>query len=168
MKFKGVVGNVLTYGVFLTLSLIFLPQISHAAILDTGEIGTCGELAAPGTYTITTDVGTTSETCFTVTSSGVIINGSSTNSIIGNVVGNRSNYTISNIPSTGDLSIFYYNNNAADGEMFNQDGTVANGSTGVTLSYVCYQCHKDADGIGGPRSTKTLEQLSAKAAGYHD
>ena len=45
---------------------------------------TCGELAAPGPYTLTTDVGTSSQTCFTVTSGGVIINASTTKNINGN------------------------------------------------------------------------------------
>jgi hypothetical protein len=69
----------------------------------------------------------------------------------------------------GDVQTHIFKiNPAADGEMFNEDGTLANGETGVTLSYVCYQCHKDTDGIGGDKSTKTLEQLSAKATGYHN
>ena len=59
-------------------------------------------------------------------------------------------------------------NPAADGEMFNEDGTLANGSTGVTLDFVCYQCHRDTGGVGGGGSYKTMEQLSAKATGYHD
>lgn len=69
----------------------------------------------------------------------------------------------------GDVQTHIFKiNAAADGEMFSPDGALANGSTGVTLDYVCYQCHKDADGIGGSRSTRTLEQLSVKATGYHD
>lgn len=59
-------------------------------------------------------------------------------------------------------------NPQADGEMFNEDGTIANGSTGVTLQYICYQCHKDENGIGGSGSIKTLKQLSAKAKGFHN
>ena len=59
-------------------------------------------------------------------------------------------------------------NTASDGEMFNQDGTIANGSDGVTLGYVCYQCHKDSQGIGGEKSIKSLKTLSNKATGYHD
>lgn len=61
----------------------------------------------------------------------------------------------------------------ADGEMFNEDGTLANGSTGVTLDYVCYRCHKDPEGVGGSpdfpaTSRKTMEELSEYATGYHD
>lgn len=59
-------------------------------------------------------------------------------------------------------------NPIADGEMFNNDGTIANGSSGVTLGYVCYQCHKDAKGVGGSKTYKSLEELSELAAGYHD
>jgi hypothetical protein len=59
-------------------------------------------------------------------------------------------------------------NTAADGEMFNQDGTIANGETGVTLGYVCYQCHRDDAGVGGGGSAKTLQQLSNRATGFHD
>lgn len=69
----------------------------------------------------------------------------------------------------GDVKTHIFKiNPAADGEMFSEDGSLANGSSGVTLSYVCYQCHKDAEGIGGDKSKKTLEQLSAKANGYHN
>jgi len=65
-------------------------------------------------------------------------------------------------------------NTAADGEMFNEDGTIANGSDGVTLDLVCYRCHKDPNGEGGGEagleftSRKTLEELSEYATGYHD
>jgi hypothetical protein len=64
-------------------------------------------------------------------------------------------------------------NTAADGEMFNEDGTIANGSDGVTLDLVCYQCHRDPSGKGGRpefpfTSRKTLEQLSEYATGFHD
>lgn len=69
----------------------------------------------------------------------------------------------------GDVKTHIFKiNPASDGEMFNEDGSLANGSTGVTLSYVCYQCHKDADDIGGSNSNKTLEQLSNKATGFHN
>jgi hypothetical protein len=64
-------------------------------------------------------------------------------------------------------------NTAADGEMFNEDGTIANGSDGVTLDLVCYQCHRDPEGNGGDpelpfTSRKTMEALSEYATGYHD
>ncbi|MDZ7605044.1 MAG: cytochrome c3 family protein [Cyclobacteriaceae bacterium] len=58
-------------------------------------------------------------------------------------------------------------NPAANGQMFNEDGKVANGAKGVTLSYACYQCHKDKDNIGGNNSKKLLQQLSKKATNYH-
>lgn len=68
----------------------------------------------------------------------------------------------------GDINthIFKLNPNE-DGEMFNEDGTLANGETGVTLDFTCYSCHKDSDGIGGNNSNKTLKQLADKAKDYH-
>jgi hypothetical protein len=64
-------------------------------------------------------------------------------------------------------------NTVADGQMFNEDGTVANGESGVTLDFVCYRCHKDQNGEGGSEdfpstSRKTMEELSDYATGYHD
>ncbi len=38
---------------------------------------------------------------------------------------------------------------------------------GVTLDYVCYQCHRNEQGVGGLNSTKTLQQLAAKARLIH-
>ena len=37
----------------------------------------------------------------------------------------------------------------------------------VTLDYACYGCHKDESGLGGPNSTRTLEELSAAAVNIH-
>jgi hypothetical protein len=54
-----------------------------------------------------------------------------------------------------------------EGEMFSKDGSIANGSTGVTLEYVCYQCHRDYQSVGGTESRKTRRQLSAKATDFH-
>ena len=72
----------------------------------------------------------------------------------------------------GDIQTHIFKiNTAADGEMFNEDGSKAIGTTGVTLDYVCYQCHRDPNGEGGDggfTSRKTLEQLSDYATGYHD
>jgi len=69
----------------------------------------------------------------------------------------------------GDIQTHIFKiNPAADGKMFNEDGSLANGETGVTLDYVCYQCHKDEDGIGGEKSIKTMARLSEKATGYHE
>jgi hypothetical protein len=49
---------------------------------------------------------------------------------------------------------------------YTEDGnTFAKGF--VTLDLVCYSCHKDANGQGGPMSKKTLEELSAKAEQIH-
>jgi hypothetical protein len=68
----------------------------------------------------------------------------------------------------GDVMTHIFKINAAeDGEMFNEDGTIANGETGITLAYACYQCHRDNDNIGGNNSRKTLKQLSDRATDYH-
>jgi len=52
---------------------------------------------------------------------------------------------------------------------FSADGlTVANAAAGVTLDFVCYQCHTDpVTGTGGGMSEKTLAELSAKAMVMH-
>jgi len=68
----------------------------------------------------------------------------------------------------GDVQTHIFKINAAeDGEMFNAEGNLANGSTGVTLDFVCYQCHRDPSGVGGDKSYKTLKQLADKAKDYH-
>ncbi len=43
----------------------------------------------------------------------------------------------------------------------------ATGLARVTLDFACYSCHKDADGVGGGVSQRTLEELSAMATGIH-
>jgi hypothetical protein len=67
----------------------------------------------------------------------------------------------------GDLRthIFKVNTSATD-EMFTPDGSFVS-STGVTLSFVCYQCHEDSVGGGGSEPMMSLEDLSAEAQGYH-
>jgi hypothetical protein len=71
---------------------------------------------------------------------------------------------------TGDIQTHIFKiNTAADGEMFSPDGKTANGSAGVTLGYVCYQCHVDGDGIGGGVATELeLSDLGAEAENYHN
>jgi hypothetical protein len=68
----------------------------------------------------------------------------------------------------GDVKTHIFKiNPEEEGEMFSKDGSVANGSTGVTLEYVCYQCHRDYQSVGGTESRKTRRQLSAKATDFH-
>jgi hypothetical protein len=52
---------------------------------------------------------------------------------------------------------------------FNADSTlVETADEGVTLDFVCYQCHMDpVTGTGGGMSVKTLAELSTKATGIH-
>jgi hypothetical protein len=63
-----------TLFVFYFLSAFSLfSHVASAAVLPPGNIGGCGELAAPGTYTITGNIGGTR--CLLITSSGVILAG---------------------------------------------------------------------------------------------
>ena len=98
------------------LFLVLIPAILfflHANTVSanifngTQNISTCGEIAVGGTYTLSNDIGTSTESCLTITSDEVIIEGQSIYSVLGNIVGNRDSYTISNVVSTGDLSYFY-------------------------------------------------------------
>ena len=58
---------------FIILSVIFANK-AHADILDPGTITDCGELAAPGTYTLGNNIGS-GGSCLFVSSSDVIIDG---------------------------------------------------------------------------------------------
>ncbi len=74
----------------------------------------------------------------------------------------------------GDVSTHLWTiNTSVNGmaDMFNGDGTAValDGSSmgAITLDFACYGCHKDPDGVGGTGSTKTLEELAARAATIH-
>ncbi len=71
----------------------------------------------------------------------------------------------------GDIQTHIFKiNPAAVGmdEFFTADGSaVVDDPIGVTLDFVCYQCHNDPGGEGGGFSEKTLAELSAKATGIH-
>ena len=72
----------------------------------------------------------------------------------------------------GDVKthIFTINPDAVNKDyFFSADGlSVATAPEGVTLDFVCYQCHQDpVTGTGGTASEKTLAELSAKATGIH-
>ncbi len=49
----------------------------------------------------------------------------------------------------------------ASGTWANADGK------GSTLDFACYSCHKDAAGIGGANSAKTMQELATKAVTFH-
>jgi hypothetical protein len=74
----------------------------------------------------------------------------------------------------GDVKTHIFEiNPAAEGKdvFFNDDQSAVDTPTaGVTLDFVCYQCHKDAevDGNGGTASWQTLQDLSDRATGIHD
>jgi predicted CXXCH cytochrome family protein len=48
------------------------------------------------------------------------------------------------------------------------EGSFVKEGFGVTLDYVCYQCHRDDQDVGGSNSRKTLQQLAAKAQEIHE
>jgi len=53
----------------------------------------------------------------------------------------------------------------SDGKFLAQDQF---GHGVVTLDFACYRCHKDASGVGGSASMKSLAELSTRATGIHD
>ena len=70
----------------------------------------------------------------------------------------------------GDISTHIFTiNPSATGTLFNTAGDLANpDGLGVSLDYVCYQCHDDEQGLGGGGSVRTMTELSAEATNYHD
>ena len=62
----------LILGIILITPFFFASQV-FADVLPPGNINTCGELAAPGTYTLTADIGTADVECLTVTSDSIDI-----------------------------------------------------------------------------------------------
>jgi predicted CXXCH cytochrome family protein len=69
---------------------------------------------------------------------------------------------------TGDASshIFKISTDASY-HMFSSDGLVNKEGMGLSLDYVCYQCHRDENGAGGSFSVKSMEALSQKANNFH-
>jgi len=70
---------------------------------------------------------------------------------------------------TGDASshIFKISTDASY-FMFSGDGLVNKDGEGLSLDYVCYQCHKDESGAGGKNSKRSMEVLSQKAKDFHE
>jgi len=66
---------IISVAIFFAFVLFIFPKISSADVLLPGSINTCGELAVPGVYTLTSNVGNGTSTCFTISSDNVIING---------------------------------------------------------------------------------------------
>jgi hypothetical protein len=77
-----------------------------------------------------------------------------------------------NLLYVGDVKTHIFGiNTAAVGKdtFFTADGlAVETPTAGVTLDFVCYQCHADGNGGGGTAFERTLQQLSDKAIGIHD
>ena len=69
-------SNIKKYFYILSFSfLVFSPLSIKAAVLFPGNISTCGELAAPGTYTLTQNVSGGDNACFVLGSDNITING---------------------------------------------------------------------------------------------
>src|SRR5260221_1730590 len=71
----------------LFFSFFFFATTAFADVLSPGTITACGELAAPGTYTLDDSEGAfdVAGPCFTITSPGVIIDGSNVTQLLGDV-----------------------------------------------------------------------------------
>jgi hypothetical protein len=70
---------------------------------------------------------------------------------------------------TGDASAHIFKiSTDAEYHMFSEDGFVNKDGKGLSLDYVCYQCHKDESGAGGKFSKRSMEVLSQKAQDFHD
>jgi predicted CXXCH cytochrome family protein len=70
---------------------------------------------------------------------------------------------------TGDASTHIFKiSTDATYFMFSEDGQVNKDGNGLSLDYVCYQCHKDESGAGGKFSKRSMEALSQKAQNFHD
>jgi photosystem II stability/assembly factor-like uncharacterized protein len=66
---------IISMAIFFTFFFCLTPQISSADVLLPGDINTCGELAVPGVYNLTSSVSNGTSTCFNISSDNVIING---------------------------------------------------------------------------------------------
>ncbi len=72
---KNIINRKNILKIVLCLFIFLTSNKSSAAVLSTGNISTCGELASPGTYTLTQNISGGNETCFYISSDNVTING---------------------------------------------------------------------------------------------
>ena len=98
---------------FAILAFVFSANFALATTL-----GSCGEIAVSGTYTLSSDLGTTGENCLNITTSGVILDGNNQYRIVGNITGDSSYYSLVNMSSglQNLLADFYYNNGSGNGK----------------------------------------------------
>jgi hypothetical protein len=84
---KKIISGLVFFVLFL-FSFFTFTQSAFALALDPAlPVTTCGEISTPGDYDLANNVGTTSQTCFTITSEGVNIRSTSTSrTILGNIV----------------------------------------------------------------------------------
>lgn len=102
------------------------PQ-AFAAVLLPGNISTCGELAAPGTYTLTGSVNGGSNTCFTISSDNVTITGN------GNTISGTGAVAIDARARSGEGTGLVEGGNAYTNLIVN-DVNISGYTTGINLS----------------------------------
>jgi hypothetical protein len=98
--------RVLSIAFLSVLSVICIGTSTNADILSPGTISTCGELAVGGTYTLASDVTTTTDPCFLITSNSVTIDGAG-HTITGTINGDGApgySYVLQNVIVTGTSS----------------------------------------------------------------
>jgi len=156
----------------LAIFVIGISRQAHAAVqLPDSLRGStplaCGELAAPGTYSLTSSVSTSTGACFTITSNNVVLTSSTTGSykVTGDIVGNGINpgdpgfnFTIENLVVTGTTS-----SNGADTGTIGSSYTAGDGGTIVistsTVSAVLTNggnSQESSYGIGGSGGAVTM------------
>jgi len=157
-------------------------QVS-ANVLSPGSINTCGELASPGTYSLTANVSTSTGACFKVSSNGVTLTSSTTGSytITGSIVGDGTspgnpgfNFIVKLLTVTGTTSsngAGFGTGDATDGSAGNAGNITiststlaaiqANGGTNINYDYADYS------GSGGTIiiASSTFSSISANGGG---
>ena len=68
--------NKIIFSLGIFFAFVAFTGTTQAAVLLPGNINSCGELVAPGTYTLTTNLNGGANTCFTISSDNVTIDGS--------------------------------------------------------------------------------------------
>ena len=113
-----------------------------------GIIKTCAECHTEAKYTAKTHNGATCITCH---------------------MPKASKSAIKTGDYQGDIKTHIFNiNTDENGKLFNAAGDLANvDGLGVSLDYVCYQCHQDASGKGGQNTMKSMSTLSTYAKTFH-
>jgi len=75
IKLNIFLKNIFLINIFFVFSFFTLSTTASADVLLPGNITTCGELAISGEYTLTQNISGGADTCLTISSDNVIING---------------------------------------------------------------------------------------------